>query len=101
MRFKVNWPITPSKKQPVKFMSNVPYGKVLATRICTRPCRPYRASVQTAPKIAINVRRNSSPIFQVTRECKWMAGLYVKKKLMAGCYQATLDTVKGAGLDIE
>src|SRR5216684_7106519 len=62
MRFRVNWPIRPSKKQPDKLTSSVPYGKVLAVRICTRPCRPYRASVPAAPKIAINARRNFAPI---------------------------------------
>src|SRR6266851_1007957 len=40
MRFKVNWPIRPRRKQPVKLTSRVP----------------------TAPKMAINAKRNVAPI---------------------------------------
>jgi hypothetical protein len=65
-RFSVNCPINPSKKHPLRFTSNVPYGKVPGTRICTSPCSPYRASVPIAPKTAIRVIRNYSPFLSAS-----------------------------------
>src|SRR5260370_34959484 len=62
MRFNVNGTIRASRKHPVKLTSNVPQGNVLPARICTSPCSPYRASVPTAPKTAINARRKVAPI---------------------------------------
>src|SRR5689334_1824750 len=78
MRFSVSCPMKPSSRQPERLMSSVPYGKPLPIRICTTPCKPYRASVPIAPNSAIRKSFTPSPLCdgeQFTSEVEAVANL--------------------------